>query len=254
MAPNDSAPAVFLDRDGTLMREVNYCADPKHVEIFPGVPEALVRLREAGYKLIVISNQAGIGRGYFTEDAISAGRSRSGARRSARDFRRRLFLSRSSRSGDRAPQTRDRNVARGATRSSARFLAFVFHWRQSARRRMRAQRRCPHHPGQDRLRRERNPRRDPIGLWKIFPPRPRSSCPSVKLHESSPPGSAHVSCAGDGVPPSRTFSHDSTSNWQPQVLSMRLAKFVAVRHRDQHARRVRYPNGQPPLHAVHTSC
>ncbi len=67
MAPNDSAAAVFLDRDGTLMREVNYCADPKQVEIFPGVSEALVRLREAGYKLIVISNQAGIGRGYFTE-------------------------------------------------------------------------------------------------------------------------------------------------------------------------------------------
>jgi D-glycero-D-manno-heptose 1,7-bisphosphate phosphatase len=67
MAPNKSAPAVFLDRDGTLMREINYCSDPKQVEIFPGVPEALVRLKQAGYKLIVISNQAGIGRGYFTE-------------------------------------------------------------------------------------------------------------------------------------------------------------------------------------------
>jgi D-glycero-D-manno-heptose 1,7-bisphosphate phosphatase len=66
-APDESAATVFLDRDGTLMREVNYCADPKQVEIFPGVPEALVRLKEAGYKLIVISNQAGIGRGYFTE-------------------------------------------------------------------------------------------------------------------------------------------------------------------------------------------
>jgi D-glycero-D-manno-heptose 1,7-bisphosphate phosphatase len=66
-APNDSAAAVFLDRDGTLMREVNYCSDPKQVEIFPGVPEALLRLKRAGYKLIVISNQAGIGRGYFTE-------------------------------------------------------------------------------------------------------------------------------------------------------------------------------------------
>ena len=66
-APNESTPAVFLDRDGTLMREVNYCADPKQVEIFPGVPEALLRLKTAGYKLIVISNQAGIGRGYFTE-------------------------------------------------------------------------------------------------------------------------------------------------------------------------------------------
>ncbi|MDQ3200129.1 MAG: HAD family hydrolase [Verrucomicrobiota bacterium] len=67
MAPNESASAVFLDRDGTLMREVNYCSDPKLVEIFPGVPEALVQLKAAGYKLIVISNQAGIGRGYFTE-------------------------------------------------------------------------------------------------------------------------------------------------------------------------------------------
>ena len=67
MVSNDSAAAVFLDRDGTLMREVNYCSDPKDVEIFQGVPEALVRLRDAGYKLIVISNQAGIGRGYFTE-------------------------------------------------------------------------------------------------------------------------------------------------------------------------------------------
>lgn len=65
--PNDSA-AVFLDRDGTLMREVNYCFDPKQVEIFPGVSEALQRLRKSGFKLIVISNQAGIGRGYFTEE------------------------------------------------------------------------------------------------------------------------------------------------------------------------------------------
>jgi D-glycero-D-manno-heptose 1,7-bisphosphate phosphatase len=65
--PNDQGPAVFLDRDGTLIREVNYCADPKQIEILPGVPEALVRLKAAGYKLIVISNQAGIGRGYFSE-------------------------------------------------------------------------------------------------------------------------------------------------------------------------------------------
>ncbi|MEO7168689.1 MAG: HAD family hydrolase [Spartobacteria bacterium] len=70
MASNGSA--VFLDRDGTLMEEVNYCADPAHVKIFPGVPEALVRLRAAGYKLVVISNQAGIGRGYFTEEQYRA--------------------------------------------------------------------------------------------------------------------------------------------------------------------------------------
>ncbi len=68
ISPNGLHPAVFLDRDGTIMREVNYCSDPEKVEIFPGVPEALVRLREAGYKLIVISNQSGIGRGYFSEE------------------------------------------------------------------------------------------------------------------------------------------------------------------------------------------
>jgi D-glycero-D-manno-heptose 1,7-bisphosphate phosphatase len=66
-AINDRAAAVFLDRDGTLMREVNYCSDPQLVDIFPGVPAALLKLKAAGYKLIVISNQAGIGRGYFTE-------------------------------------------------------------------------------------------------------------------------------------------------------------------------------------------
>lgn len=67
MPPNESAAAVFLDRDGTIMREVSYCADPKQVEIFPGVPEALQRLRAHGFKLIVITNQSGIGRGYFSE-------------------------------------------------------------------------------------------------------------------------------------------------------------------------------------------
>lgn len=66
------SPAVFLDRDGTLMEEVNYCSDPKKVRVFPGVAEALQRLRQAGYKLIVISNQAGIGRGYFTEKEYRA--------------------------------------------------------------------------------------------------------------------------------------------------------------------------------------
>ena len=67
MVPENVSPAVFLDRDGTLIREVNYCSKPDDVAIFPGVPEALLQLANAGYKLVVISNQAGIGRGYFTE-------------------------------------------------------------------------------------------------------------------------------------------------------------------------------------------
>ncbi|MBA3962905.1 MAG: HAD family hydrolase [Chthoniobacterales bacterium] len=72
IVPNESVPAVFLDRDGTLMEEVNYCSDPKQVKVFPGVPGALERMKARGYKLIVISNQAGIGRGYFTEEQYRA--------------------------------------------------------------------------------------------------------------------------------------------------------------------------------------
>lgn len=64
---NESWPAVFLDRDGTLMRDVDYCGDPSKVEVFAQASEALQRLKQKGYKLIVITNQSGIGRGYFTE-------------------------------------------------------------------------------------------------------------------------------------------------------------------------------------------
>ncbi|MBZ5580605.1 MAG: HAD family hydrolase [Acidobacteriia bacterium] len=61
------ARAVFLDRDGTLMEEVHYCGDPADVRVFPGVPQALRKLREAGFRLFVITNQSGIGRGLITE-------------------------------------------------------------------------------------------------------------------------------------------------------------------------------------------
>ena len=70
-----NAPAIFLDRDGTLMHEVEYCDHPERVMILPGVPEGLARLRSAGYRLIIVTNQSGIGRGYFTEadyDAVHA--------------------------------------------------------------------------------------------------------------------------------------------------------------------------------------
>jgi D-glycero-D-manno-heptose 1,7-bisphosphate phosphatase len=61
------SPAIFLDRDGTLMRDVDYCGDPALVEVFLGASEALRALKRAGYKLIIITNQSGIGRGYFDE-------------------------------------------------------------------------------------------------------------------------------------------------------------------------------------------
>ena len=66
-ALDGSQPAVFLDRDGTIMRDVDYCGDPQRVEIFDGVPTALRRLKAAGFKIIIITNQSGIGRGYFSE-------------------------------------------------------------------------------------------------------------------------------------------------------------------------------------------
>ncbi|HLW34693.1 MAG TPA: HAD family hydrolase [Chthoniobacterales bacterium] len=61
------SPAVFLDRDGTLMHDADYCSRPDQVRVFDGVASALLSLKEAGYKIIVITNQSGIGRGFFTE-------------------------------------------------------------------------------------------------------------------------------------------------------------------------------------------
>lgn len=60
------AAAVFLDRDGTLNVERHYLSHPDQFELLPGVPRALRRLGTAGFRLVVVTNQSGIGRGYFT--------------------------------------------------------------------------------------------------------------------------------------------------------------------------------------------
>jgi histidinol-phosphate phosphatase family protein len=65
-------PAVFLDRDGTLIRETGYLSDPDAVELLPGVARALRNLMEAGYPLIVVSNQSGVGRGMFPASRVHA--------------------------------------------------------------------------------------------------------------------------------------------------------------------------------------
>ncbi len=65
-------PAVFVDRDGTIMQDADYCSDPQQVRIFRGVPEALRRLKSKGFKLIIITNQSGIGRGFFTIEQYRA--------------------------------------------------------------------------------------------------------------------------------------------------------------------------------------
>jgi D-glycero-D-manno-heptose 1,7-bisphosphate phosphatase len=58
--------AVFLDRDGTIIEEKNYLCRAEDVVVFPGVAGALARLQRAGFRLFIVSNQAGVGRGYFT--------------------------------------------------------------------------------------------------------------------------------------------------------------------------------------------
>ncbi|HEY3760995.1 MAG TPA: HAD family hydrolase [Verrucomicrobiae bacterium] len=58
--------AVFLDRDGTMIAEANYLHRPDQVQIFPATRNGLKKLCAAGYKLFIVSNQSGVGRGYFT--------------------------------------------------------------------------------------------------------------------------------------------------------------------------------------------
>lgn len=63
-------PAVFLDRDGTIIKDKDYLRHPEEVEIFPGVGAALKRLQDAGFALFIVSNQSGVGRGYFTIEDV----------------------------------------------------------------------------------------------------------------------------------------------------------------------------------------
>src|SRR5664279_4651898 len=65
--PTDLRRAVLFDRDDTLMEDAHYCGDPARVKIFPGVPQALRRLKEAGFGVFVVTNQSGIGRRLNTE-------------------------------------------------------------------------------------------------------------------------------------------------------------------------------------------
>jgi D-glycero-D-manno-heptose 1,7-bisphosphate phosphatase len=65
-------PAIFLDRDGTIIREVHYIARPEQVELLPGAAQAIAMLHAAGFRCVVISNQSGVGRGMLTEADMHA--------------------------------------------------------------------------------------------------------------------------------------------------------------------------------------
>jgi len=71
-SPTKKSRAVFVDRDGTIMNDADYCSDPKQVQVFQGAPEALRRLKDNGYKIIIVTNQSGIGRGFFTVEQYRA--------------------------------------------------------------------------------------------------------------------------------------------------------------------------------------
>lgn len=65
-------PAAFLDRDGTLIADPGYLSDPAGVVLLPGTAAALALLRAAGFLTVVVSNQSGIGRGYYGGDTVLA--------------------------------------------------------------------------------------------------------------------------------------------------------------------------------------
>ena len=58
---------VFLDRDGTIMQDPGYLSDPARVELLPGATEAIRRLNQCGVRVVIVTNQSGIGRGYYDE-------------------------------------------------------------------------------------------------------------------------------------------------------------------------------------------
>lgn len=63
--------AVFLDRDGTLAKNINYCSRPEDFELLPNTGEAIRLLNQHGFKVIVITNQSGVARGYFTKETLT---------------------------------------------------------------------------------------------------------------------------------------------------------------------------------------
>lgn len=66
MPPPEKRPAIFLDRDGTINEHVEYLGDPKKFKLIPGALDAIRKCNELGYRVVLITNQPGIGMGYFS--------------------------------------------------------------------------------------------------------------------------------------------------------------------------------------------
>ncbi|HQU93344.1 MAG TPA: HAD family hydrolase [Pyrinomonadaceae bacterium] len=69
---NGKRPAAFIDRDGTLIEEVNFLSDVGDLQVFPYTADALKLLRDSGYWIVVVTNQSGIGRGIYSEADMHA--------------------------------------------------------------------------------------------------------------------------------------------------------------------------------------
>lgn len=65
-------PAVFIDRDGTLTEEVGYVNHPRRLRLLPRSAEAIRRLNRSGFKAVMVTNQSGVARGYFSEEVLHA--------------------------------------------------------------------------------------------------------------------------------------------------------------------------------------
>lgn len=76
MTPGNSRPAVFLDRDNTLIEDPGYLKDPAQVRLMNGAADAVARLRRAGYAVVVVTNQSGVARGLMAESDVAAVHSR----------------------------------------------------------------------------------------------------------------------------------------------------------------------------------
>jgi D-glycero-D-manno-heptose 1,7-bisphosphate phosphatase len=63
--------AAFLDRDGTIHRDVHYLRHPEDIELFEGTADAIAALKAEGFRVIVVTNQSGVARGYFEEAALA---------------------------------------------------------------------------------------------------------------------------------------------------------------------------------------
>ena len=75
----DLRPAILLDRDGTIIVDRHYLSNPAEVELLPGAVAGLRRLADAGFALVVVSNQSGVARGLLTEADVAAVNARTAA-------------------------------------------------------------------------------------------------------------------------------------------------------------------------------